>query len=78
MEGNMEVALVLEVQLLLVIAAHSIADHLMSLLPQARSRGLPLRVSGISPGLVETEFFAVRAFGDASQAQQVGTITSPC
>jgi len=38
---------------------------------EARSRGLPLRVSGISPGLVETEFFAVRAFGDTSQAQQV-------
>ena len=28
---------------------------------QARGRGVPLRVSAISPGIVETEFFAVRA-----------------
>ncbi|KXZ54697.1 hypothetical protein GPECTOR_4g765 [Gonium pectorale] len=31
---------------------------------EARGAGLPLRVSGISPGLVETEFFAVRSYGD--------------
>lgn len=39
--------------------------------PQARSKGLPLRVSGISPGLVETEFFTVRAFGDKEAARAV-------
>jgi hypothetical protein len=38
---------------------------------QARSKGLPLRVSGISPGLVETNFFTVRAFGDEEAARQV-------
>ena len=26
---------------------------------EARGQGLPLRVSGISPGIVETEFFTV-------------------
>lgn len=31
---------------------------------EARGAGLPLRVSAISPGLVETEFFTTRAFGD--------------
>lgn len=44
---------------------------------QARAKGLPLRVSGISPGLVETEFFTVRAFGDAAAAQAV-TSTMQC
>jgi NADP-dependent 3-hydroxy acid dehydrogenase YdfG len=39
--------------------------------PQARAAGVPLRVSGISPGLVETEFFSVRAFGDAAAAKKV-------
>lgn len=29
---------------------------------------MPLRVSGVSPGLVATEFFTVRAFGDADKA----------
>lgn len=38
---------------------------------QARSKGLPLRVSGISPGLVETNFFTVRAFGDEEAARKV-------
>lgn len=38
---------------------------------QARSKKLPLRVSGISPGLVETNFFAVRAFGDEEAARAV-------
>lgn len=38
---------------------------------QARSKGLPLRVSGISPGLVETNFFKVRAFGDEEAARAV-------
>jgi NADP-dependent 3-hydroxy acid dehydrogenase YdfG len=32
---------------------------------------VPLRVSGISPGLVETEFFTVRAFGDEAAAKAV-------
>jgi NADP-dependent 3-hydroxy acid dehydrogenase YdfG len=32
---------------------------------------VPLRVSGISPGLVETEFFTVRAFGDPDAAKAV-------
>lgn len=38
---------------------------------QARSKQLPLRVSGISPGLVETNFFLVRAFGDEQAAKAV-------
>ena len=37
---------------------------------QARGRGVPLRVSAISPGIVETEFFQVKAFGDASATQR--------
>ncbi|KAG2499561.1 hypothetical protein HYH03_002506 [Edaphochlamys debaryana] len=37
---------------------------------EARGAGLPLRVSGISPGVVETEFFAVRAFGDAEATRK--------
>lgn len=43
---------------------------------EARARGLPLRVSGISPGLVATEFFSVRSFGDAAAAEKaMGGIT---
>lgn len=38
---------------------------------EARANKVPLRVSGISPGLVETEFFTVRAFGDESAAKAV-------
>jgi NADP-dependent 3-hydroxy acid dehydrogenase YdfG len=38
---------------------------------QARAKDLPLRVSGISPGLVETNFFKVRAFGDEEAAKAV-------
>ena len=37
---------------------------------QARGRGVPLRVSAISPGIVETEFFAVRTKECASMAQR--------
>ncbi|GFR45255.1 hypothetical protein Agub_g6361 [Astrephomene gubernaculifera] len=37
---------------------------------EARGERLPLRVSGISPGIVETEFFAVRAFGDPEAARK--------
>jgi NADP-dependent 3-hydroxy acid dehydrogenase YdfG len=44
------------------------ADHSFSAF---RARQVPLRVSGISPGLVETEFFAVRAFGDEAAAEAV-------
>ena len=36
---------------------------------EARAAGVPLRVTGISPGLVATEFFAVRAFGDEAKAR---------
>jgi hypothetical protein len=36
--------------------------------PPARAAGVPLRVSGVSPGLVDTEFFSVRAFGDPGAA----------
>ncbi|KIZ01051.1 guanylate kinase 1 [Monoraphidium neglectum] len=43
---------------------------------EARAAGVPLRVSGISPGLVDTEFFKVRAFGDdAAAAAAIGRIT---
>lgn len=35
---------------------------------EARAAGVPLRVSGVSPGLVATEFFSVRAFGDEAKA----------
>lgn len=35
---------------------------------EARAKSLPLRVSGISPGCVATEFFTVRAHGDAEAA----------
>lgn len=38
---------------------------------EARAAKVPLRVSGISPGTVETEFFTVRAFGDAEAAKAV-------
>ncbi|GFH14637.1 uncharacterized protein HaLaN_10734 [Haematococcus lacustris] len=37
---------------------------------EARGEGVPLRVSAISPGIVETEFFAVRAYGDKQTAQK--------
>ncbi|GBG00101.1 short-chain dehydrogenase, partial [Raphidocelis subcapitata] len=36
---------------------------------EARAAGVPLRVSGISPGLVQTEFFETRAFGDKEKAR---------
>lgn len=32
---------------------------------EARGRGVPLRVSAISPGVVETEFFTVRGLACA-------------
>jgi 3-hydroxy acid dehydrogenase/malonic semialdehyde reductase len=32
---------------------------------------VPLRVSGISPGLVDTEFFSVRNYGDEEKARAV-------
>ncbi len=35
---------------------------------QARAAGLPIRVSALSPGVVDTEFFAVRAYGDEAAA----------
>lgn len=41
---------------------------------EARGRGVPLRVSAISPGMVETEFFAVRAFGDDDAASQATSV----
>lgn len=37
---------------------------------EARSLQVPLKVSGISPGIVETEFFNVRAFGDSEDAKR--------
>lgn len=46
--------------------------------PQARANGVPLRVSGISPGLVDTEFFEVRAFGDAAAAAAAKRQISKC
>eukprot|EP00955_Chlamydomonas_euryale_P076557 362713-Chlamydomonas_euryale.AAC.20 len=36
---------------------------------EARGRGVPLRVSAISPGIVETEFFAVKTYGDEAAAR---------
>lgn len=35
--------------------------HALVLCLQARGANIPLRVSGISPGVVETEFFTVRS-----------------
>ena len=37
---------------------------------QARARNTPLRVSSISPGIVETEFLAVHSFGDEAAAKE--------
>ena len=37
---------------------------------QARDNKVPLRVSCISPGLVETEFYTVANFGDADKAKE--------
>lgn len=36
---------------------------------QARSREIPLRVTCISPGVVETEFFEVASFGNKETAK---------
>ncbi len=36
---------------------------------QARGRKVDLRVSSISPGVVETEFLAVHGFGDEAAAK---------
>lgn len=37
---------------------------------QARAREAPLRVSSISPGIVETEFYQTSRFGDEAGAQK--------
>eukprot|EP00775_Hariotina_reticulata_P003582 gene3582-3848_t len=55
-------------------AVRAITDGLRQ---EARAAKVPLRVSGISPGLVETEFFTVRAFGDPDAAKAV-TSTMKC
>jgi hypothetical protein len=39
-------------------------------LVQARGRKVDLRVSSISPGVVETEFLAVHGFGDEAAAKE--------
>lgn len=49
-------------------AVRAITDGLRQ---EARGRNVPLRVSGISPGIVETEFFTVRNYGNESAAKQV-------
>ena len=41
------------------------------MLSQARGRQVPLRVSSISPGVVETEFDAVRNYGDTQSAGEL-------
>jgi NADP-dependent 3-hydroxy acid dehydrogenase YdfG len=48
--------------------AHARARVVVHACVQARAKKLPLRVSAISPGLVETDFFTTRAFGDAVAA----------
>ncbi|KAF5841702.1 P-loop containing nucleoside triphosphate hydrolase protein [Dunaliella salina] len=47
-------------------AVKTITDGLRQ---EARGKMLPLRVSSISPGVVETEFFTVKNFGDAEAAR---------
>ncbi|KAI8466605.1 MAG: hypothetical protein J3K34DRAFT_433187 [Monoraphidium minutum] len=44
---------------------------------EARAAGVPLRVSGVSPGLVQTEFFKVRAFGDEEKAAAATSSIQP-
>lgn len=59
----------LALYVLCISACHTMYDFNISCV-QARSRNIPLRVSCISPGVVETEFAEVSSYGSKEDAKK--------